>query len=72
MKLTGSLTKQNCITTLWHQWMVHRDPSALRKLCTDGLVEGIDHTDNNKIHECETCTKGKMTQLPFFQSETKI
>jgi hypothetical protein len=51
--------------------MGHRDPNAIRKLCTNGVADGIDCISNIKTQECETTAKGKMTQLPFFQSETK-
>lgn len=67
----NNLTKQNCNTTVWHQQVGYRDPNTIRKLYTDGLANEIDRISNVKTQVCETCAKGKITQLQFLQDEIK-
>lgn len=56
--------KENCIHQ-WHRKLGHRDPQAIKKMQTDGMVNELVITDCGIEETCETCMKGKMTRLPF-------
>lgn len=56
--------KENCIHD-WHRKLGHRDPEALRKMQSDGLVEGLNIVECGVKVTCDTCIKGKFHRLPF-------
>lgn len=53
-----------CIHEL-HRKMGHRDPAAIRKMASDGLIEGLQIVDCGIKEVCDVCMKGKMTRIPF-------
>lgn len=62
---------ENCIHQ-WHRRLGHRDPEAIRKMCNEKLVEGLNIVGCGIKEICESCVKGKMTRLSFpRQSMTK-
>lgn len=43
----------------------HRNPVALRKMQADGSVDGLKIVECSIKKTCDTCSKGKLTRLPF-------
>lgn len=63
--------KDNCIHQ-WHKKLGHRDPAAIRKMESEGLVDGLVIVECGIKETCDVCMKGKLTRLPFpKQSLTK-
>lgn len=56
--------KRGCIHNL-HRILGHRDPAAIREMCSKGLVDGIQLEECGIKQQCEVCLKAKLTRLPF-------
>lgn len=56
--------KENCIH-YWHRVFGHRDPKAIKEICSKGLVIGINLNECRIKSQCEVCLEAKMTRLPF-------
>lgn len=61
--------KEHCIHH-WHKIFGHRDPEAIKKMCADGLVDGLRINECDIRMSCDTCMKGKTTRLPFPSKST--
>lgn len=59
----------NCIHEL-HRKMGHRDPAAIRKMASNGSINGLKIIECGIQEVCDTCMKGKMTRLPFPKKST--
>lgn len=55
---------ENCIHDL-HRRMGHRDPIAIRKMASDGMIDGLRIVECGIKEVCDVCMKGKMARLPF-------
>ena len=55
---------ENCIHS-WHRKFGHRDPEAIRKWCSKGLMDGIKVVDCGIVQTCEVCLEGNFSRLPF-------
>lgn len=62
--------KENCIHSL-HRIFGHRDETAIKEMCTKGLIDGIQIADCGIRQQCEVCLKAKITRLPFGKSTSK-
>lgn len=56
--------KENCIHNL-HRVFGHRDPEAIKDMCSKNMVDGIKIDDCGIKQQCEVCLKAKLTRLPF-------
>lgn len=65
-----SAHKSNCIHSL-HRAFGHRDPVAIRDMCTKDMVDGIQVADCGIKEKCEVCLKAKQARLPFAKSISK-
>ncbi|KFD64371.1 hypothetical protein M514_23395 [Trichuris suis] len=55
-----------------HHRFGHRDPNAVKKLLTDGLVHGlILEGSEHELPPCECCIRGKLNQQPFPNSKSR-
>ena len=55
---------ENCIHQ-WHRKLGHRDPTAIRQMFSENLVDDFKIVECNIIEICETCVKGKLIRIPF-------
>lgn len=56
--------KANCIHNL-HRVFGHRDPAAIKEMCSKGMIDGITIDECGIKQQCEVCLKAKLTRLPF-------
>lgn len=66
-KVYAAVTKvhnENCIHNL-HKRFGHRDPDAIRKLCSANLMEGLKLVECGIKQTCTVCLEGKFSRLPF-------
>lgn len=61
---TAHQHKEGCIH-FWHRMFGHRDPVAIRKMCSSNLVDGMKIVECGMQTQCETCLEAKSTRLPF-------
>lgn len=56
--------KSKCIH-YWHRVFGHRDPEAVKLMCSKGLTNdmAIENCDIKTF--CEVCAQGKLTRIPF-------
>lgn len=54
----------------WHRKMGHRHPDAIRKMASEGTLDGLEIVECGIKEVCEVCMKGKMTRIPFPQKST--
>lgn len=59
----------DCIHGL-HRKMGHRDPTAIRKMASMGMIDGLRIVECGIKESCDICMKGKMTRLPFPQKSS--
>jgi len=63
-----NVVNESLTLDLLHQWLGHIAHSAAQKLVCDGLVTGLELKESRKTNLfCESCTYGKMTQVPIFK-----
>lgn len=62
--LSPKSCKINCIH-YWHRLLGHRDPSAIKDMVSQRLVEGIVLVDCGCLRQCDVCMKAKFSRLPF-------
>ena len=68
---------EDSVATLdvWHERLGHLGWSQLRRIFSHDMVRGASVSDLGSAsdkHECFTCLEGKMTELPFPTSESKV
>lgn len=61
---TAQKHDENCIHQ-WHKICGHRDIEVIKRLKSDGFVEGPDIIDCGIDEICGICQEGKLTRLPF-------
>lgn len=61
---TLSTHNDNCIHNL-HRRMGHRDPVAIRRMASAGMIDGLRIVECGITETCDVCMKGKMTRIPF-------
>lgn len=53
----------------WHKKLGHLNESDLNAASKKKLIKGLEIKEKEKLGDCETCLKGKMTRLPFNTSD---
>ncbi|KAI5747542.1 hypothetical protein M8J77_015823 [Diaphorina citri] len=59
-----------CTQELWHSRYGHISNGGLKQLVNQSIVDGIEKFEIDESKFCESCTKGKMTRLPFSHRRT--
>lgn len=65
--VTNTVSDNNMM--LWHQKLGHLNEKDLKLIDRNELIRGVNLGKSGKMPTCETCIKGKMTQLPYTSIE---
>ena len=61
----------SCDYTLWHRRMGHANQHMIKNL-TENTEGGPDKVTETTLNICEGCEKGKLKQLPFPPSKSRV
>lgn len=53
----------------WHKKLGHLNESDLKAASRNEFIKGLEIKEKEKLGDCETCLKGKMTSQPFNKSD---
>ena len=66
-------TKSNPSLTVWHSRFAHLSVGGLKRLISNGMVEGLScgDTDETSCGNCAPCALGKQHRIPFPRGKAK-
>ena len=71
LMMNTAITTVSCDYTLWHRRMGHANQHMIKNL-TENTEGGPDKVTETTLNICEGCEKGKLKQLPFPPSKSRV